>query len=141
MTRGRLRWAALPAFAGLLAMGALLWFTAVGLAKPTVTNVPATLVDATDHNATVRRLAARGGAWELRLDQGDRDADDDAGGVASTSYAFGNASPTCVNTADHNTMSTFTEYVDVTLPETTPTPGSVRCSSTPRAAARLPRLN
>ena len=61
----------------------------------------------------------------------------------STSYAFGGGSATCDNDANRNDAGTVTEYVEATLPETTPTPGSVTvrlyaadgCTGTPRASA------
>ena len=129
MRKGRRRWAVVPASIGAaLTMGAVLWFTAVGLAKPAVRDVSATLVDAGDHNVPVasppppptgsppycgaRELVAIKVTATLTTTQEE---------WRSTSYAFGSGSPTCVNTANHDTRDTFTEYVDVTLPETTPT--------------------
>ena len=60
----------------------------------------------------------------------------------STSYAFGSGSEACDNDANRSSAGTFTEYVEATLPETTPTPGSVTvrlyaadgCSGTPLAS-------
>ena len=144
MRRGRLRWAVLPASVGLLAMAALLWFTAVGLAKPTVTNVSATLVDAKDHNAPVTgspQEAAPGSFVAIKVTA------TLASGQTwrSTSYAFGGGSETCDNDANRSSAGTFTEYVEATLPETTPSPGSVTvrlyaadgCSGTPLASAAV----
>ena len=129
MKGGRLRFVVLPATAGVLALGALLWFTAIGQAKPTVTNVSATLVDAGDHNvpvvstppATSPPDAAPGSFVAIKVTA------TLASGEAwrSTSYAFGSGSQTCDNDANRSTAGTHTEYVDATLPETTPTPGSV----------------
>ena len=145
MKRGRLRLVALPASAGLLALAALLWFTAVGLAKPTAT-VSATLVDAKNRNTPVAspppagspQAAAPGSFVSIKVTA------TLASGEAwrSTSYAFGNGSATCVNTPDHS-HERPTEYVDVTLPETTPNPASVTvrlyaaadCSGAPLASA------
>ena len=141
MGRGRLRWTVLPASVGLLAMAALLWLTAVGLAKPTVTNVTATLVDAKDHNAPVTGSppeAAPGSFVAIKVTA------TLASGQTwrSTSYAFGSGSEACDNDANRSSAGTFTEYVEATLPETTPSPGSVTvrlyaadgCSGTPLAS-------
>ena len=125
MKRGHLRWVALPASAGLLATAALLWFTAAGLATPTVTDVSATLVDAKNHTTPVTGTppaAAPGSFVAIKVTATLTTEQED---WRSTSYAFGSGSATCVDTDDNTTTSTFTEYVDVTLPETTPTPGSV----------------
>ena len=106
MGRGRLRWAVLPASVGLLAMAALLWFTAVGLAKPTVTNVSATLVDAKDHNAPVAGSppeAAPGSFVAIKVTA------TLASGQTwrSTSYAFGGGSEACDNDANRSSAGTY----------------------------------
>ena len=133
MRKGRRRWAVVPASIGAaLTMGAVLWFTAVGLAKPAVRDVSATLVDAGDHNVPVASppppptgsppTAAPGSFVAIKVTATLTTTQEE---WRSTSYAFGSGAATCVNTANHDTRDTFTEYVDVTLPETTPTPGSV----------------
>ena len=147
MKGGRLRLVALPASAGVLALGALLWFTAIGQAKPTATNVSATLVDAKDHTVPVASPPPAGSPQEAA--PGSFVAIKVTATLASgetwrsTSYAFGGGSATCDNDANRNDAGTVTEYVEATLPETTPTPGSVTvrlyaadgCTGTPRASA------
>ena len=111
-------------------MAALLWFTTAGLAKSTVTGVSATLVDAKNHTVPVAspppagspQEAAPGSFVAIKVTATLTTEQED---WRSTSYAFGNGSATCVDTDDNTTRNTFTEYVEATLPETTPTPGSV----------------
>ena len=88
-------------------MAALLWFTAVGLAKPAVTDVSATLVDAGDHNVPVAtppagspQAAAPGSFVAIKVTATLTTEQEE---WRSTSYAFGSGSATCVDTADHAT--------------------------------------
>ena len=113
---------ALPAAGGVLALGALLWFTAVGQAKPTATasrrrswmrrkprqrpstGSPQAAAPGSFVSIKVTATLTSGEAWR------------------STSYAFGSGSRD-VREHARPTPRPAHEYVDVTLPETTPDAG------------------
>src|SRR5262245_10935263 len=102
----------------------VLWLATTGAALPTVSGVSASLVDAYRRTEPVTgspAAAAPGSLVAIKvtatLAQGNA--------WRSTSYAFGDGAATCADTADRTTSGTYTEYVQVTLPERTPTPGSV----------------
>ena len=107
--------------AAAIAIGAALGFTSVGAAGPSVTGVAISLVDAKNHGDPVTGSppqTAPGAFVAIKVSATLQSQD----AWRSTSYAFGGASATCVDTGDHTRIGSYTEYVTATMPEETPSP-------------------
>ncbi len=103
------------------AIVAALGFTSVGAAGPSVTGVAISLVDAKNHDEPVTGSppqTAPGAVVAIKVSATLQSQD----AWRSTSYAFGGASATCVDTGDHTRIGSYTEYVTAAMPEQTPSP-------------------
>jgi von Willebrand factor type A domain len=107
--------------AAAIAVVAALGLTSVGAAGPSITGVTISLVDAKNHDEPVTGSppqTAPGAVVAIKVSATLQASET----WRSTSYAFGGASATCVDTGDHTRIGSYTEYVTATMPEQTPSP-------------------